>query len=138
MAPDLNLSWEREGNEGERGRGGGEEEEPASIEKSSCIPEAPFALVAFQNDDRGEGRGRFKNMPANEFVLTARLTQSCVKIKHIFVCSFLGICNEILKCMDPNNTLCFDTVQESTFDQEMKENSNALLCSMKCCSSILL
>ena len=48
MAPDLNLSWERgEEEEGKR------EEEPASIEKSSCIPEAPFALVAFQNDDDG-------------------------------------------------------------------------------------
>ena len=50
MAPDLNLSWERgEREEGKRE----EEEEPASIEKSSCIPEAPFALVAFQNDDDG-------------------------------------------------------------------------------------
>ena len=52
MAPDLNLSWERGG-----GREGGqkreEEEESTSIEKSSCIPEAPFALVAFQNDDDG-------------------------------------------------------------------------------------
>ena len=53
-----------------------EEEEPASIEKSSCIPEAPFALVAFQNDDSGEGMGRFKNIIVNELILTAQLIQS--------------------------------------------------------------
>ena len=52
MAPDLNLSWEREEGEEEE-----EEEEPGSIEKSSCIPEAPFALVAFQNDDDGRRIG---------------------------------------------------------------------------------
>ena len=46
------------GEGGEEWREKEEEEEPASIEKSSCIPEAPFALVAFQNDDGGEGMGR--------------------------------------------------------------------------------
>ena len=68
---------------GERGEGGRregrekeEEEEPASIEKSSCIPEAPFALVAFQNDDSGEGMGQFKNILLNELILTAQLIQS--------------------------------------------------------------
>ena len=75
MAPDLNLSWERGG-----GREGGqkreEEEESTSIEKSSCIPEAPFALVAFQNDDSGEGMGQFKNILLNELILTAQLIQS--------------------------------------------------------------
>ena len=72
MAPDLNLSWERErGGEERGGREKEEEEEPASIEKSSCIPEAPFALVAFQNDDGGEGMGRFNSKCADESNLTA-------------------------------------------------------------------
>ena len=83
MAPDLNLSWEREEGEEEEGE---EEEEPGSIEKSSCIPEAPFALVAFQNDDDGEGMGRFNSIWVDESILAAQLIQICMKIEHAHLC----------------------------------------------------